>query len=273
MKIVIYLSFVILFLFSFSSCNSTKTNSNGKEITGIWYPRKPNSTYRVKINGQLFISETMPYSQEIEVTENTPEKMVDKIGKWEVRDTIKIIEKKILKNEENQNIISLIVSRQKNGETQYNFLLFTQTEVKGIMTIFSDIRGGFETIEQSKNALKKAKFQNINQELFFSEEYSKTVFPTLKSMEKITKEDYITVVKYVQSYERELMAFAATQEDDFIEGTPYRIDKIAKKIAQKKLYFLGYNPFDSPEDSNYLKKFEGDKEIEELNNTKSEFRF
>ena len=69
------------------------------------------------------------------------------------------------------------------------------------------------------------------------------------------------------------MAFAATQEDDFIEGTPYRIDKIAKKIAQKKLYFLGYNPFDLPEDSNYLKKFEGDKEIEELNNTKSEFRF
>ncbi|WP_338792561.1 hypothetical protein [Bernardetia sp. MNP-M8] len=266
MKNFICLCFYIILFLNFSSCTCIKNNKSKKDIDilGVWYPEKPNGNTRVRIDEKLFISEGI-----VDI-----EKFKDRnTVRFRIKDSIKIIEKKILKSEENQNIISMIASRQQNGETQYNFLLFTQTEVKGIMTIFSDISGGFETIEQSKNALKKAKFQNINQELFFSEEYTKTVFPTLKSMEKITKEDYITVVKYVRSYERELMAFAATQEDDFIEGTPYRIDKIAKKIAQKKLYFLGYNPFDLPEDGNYLKKFEGDKEIEELNNTKSEFRF
>ncbi|WP_338812551.1 hypothetical protein V9L05_14265 [Bernardetia sp. Wsw4-3y2] len=266
MKNFICLCFCIILFLNFSSCTCIKNNKSKKDIDilGVWYPEKPNGNTRVRIDEKLFISEGI-----VDI-----EKFKDRnTVRFRIKDSIKVIEKELVESKENQNTISIILARQKEDKTQYNSFIFSETEIKGIMTFFAATNNGFETVEEAKKQIEEAKFKNINQELFFSEEYTKTVFPTLKSMEKITKEDYITVVKYVRSFEEELQAFAATQEDDFIEGTPYRIDKIAKKIAQKKLYFLGYNPFDLPEDGNYLKKFEGDKEIEELNNMKSEFRF
>lgn len=273
MKTFIYTSFVILFLFSFSSCNSTKTNSSETDIIGIWYPRNPISNYRVRINEKLFITEGMRYTKEIEVTETTPKEIIEKIGKWKIQDTIKIIEKEFIRNSTNQAAISLIMSRKKNGEIQYNFFLLTQTEIKGIMTIFSAVNGGFETIGEAKNAMKEAKFQNVNQEFFFSEKYVKTIFPTLKPMEEITKQDYITTVKYVRSFENELKEFIIEKFGKKDEYISYEMKEIAQKLAYKKLYFLGYDPNNLPEDGNYLKKFEGDKDIEELNKIESEIKF
>lgn len=202
-----------------------------------------------------------------------PKDVIEQTGKWEIRDSIKVIEKEFVKNKENQNSITIILARQKDEKTQYNSFLFSQTEIKGIMTIFAAVNSGFETVEEAKKGMIEAKFKNINQELLFSEDYKKTIFPTLKSMEDLTKEDYIKVVKYVRSFENEIIAFAAEQEKDFISGENYPIRKVAKKIAQKKLYFLGYYSPYSFESDNYIKKFEGDKDIEELNNVETEIKF
>lgn len=190
-----------------------------------------------------------------------------------MKDSIKVIEKEFIKNTENKNTISLVLARQKDEKTQYNSFLFSETEIKGIMTIFAVTNGGYETIEEAKKGMEEAKFESVNQELFFSEEYSKIVYPTLKSMEDITKEDYIKVVKYVRSFEKEIIAFAAQEEKDSKSSAEYAIRKFSKKLAQKKLFFLGYyNPYGF-QNSDYFKKFEGDKDIEELNNVETEINF
>ena len=267
--IFLFLSVIILFNLS---CISSKRQSNEKDILGTWYAKKPNSTSRVRIEKNFFISERRSSSQEVEMIEDTQRVQVTETG-WEIRDSIEIVEKEFVENE-SENTISMILVREKDGKNQYNSFLFSDTEVKGIKTVFSSTRKGFETIEAAKKALQEAKFQNVDQELFFSERYVKEVLPTLKPMKNITKKDYIKVVKYVRSFENELMAFAATKEEHFIEGTPYRIDRDARKLAYKKLYFLGYDPYKLPENGeDYMKKFEGDKDIEELNNIKTEIRF
>ena len=98
MKNFIYLFISISILFNLSSCNSSKTNTSEKDILGIWYPRNPNSDSRVRISDKFFITEIMPYNSETVVNENTPKEIIEKIGKWEVDDTIKIIEKQFIKN-------------------------------------------------------------------------------------------------------------------------------------------------------------------------------
>jgi hypothetical protein len=241
-------------------------NTNKEDMLGIWYPNKLNT--RLRINERLLVREKMPYSQETEITENTPKAVIEKIGRWEVRDSIKIIDKEILTDKEGKHQIKMTLLIQKGEKIEYNIFLFTATEIKGLKTVFAVRNSGFETIEEAKNALKEIKFQNINRELFFSEEYLKTVVPTLKPMEEITKEDYIKVIKYVRSFENEIIAFAVQGESN----TDYVIRTAAKKLAQEKLIFLGYSP-EGFENSDYLKKFERDKDIEELNNVETEIKF
>ncbi len=266
MKNLIYLCFSTLLFLHFSACTSTKksTDKSDTDILGIWYIEKPNGNTRVQIDEKLFISEVA-----VDI-----EKFKDgNTVRFEVKDTIKVMEKQFVKNKKNQNTISIILARQKDEKIQYNSFLFSQTEIKGIMTGFAATNSGFETIEEARKGMKQARSKNINQELFFSEKYLKTVFPTLKPMSEITKKDYITIVNYVRSFEKEFIEFVAEQEKDFISGADYPIRKIAKNLAIKKFYFLGYDPYNLPEDGNYLKKFEGDKDIEELNNIESEIKF
>lgn len=248
---------------NFFSCSSSKINTNEKDIIGIWYPKKTSGNSRVRANDKFFITESQSYISETEI--NKP------IQKWEVKDTIKIWKKEFLKNE---NAVSLIISRQRNGKNQYNSALFSQTEVKGIKTVFTSSQQGYETIEEAKKGMTEAKFKNINQELFFSEEYIKTVLPTLKPIEDITKEDYIKTLKYARSFEEEIIAFATEEKKAIRSSADYAIQKIAKKLAQKKAYLLGYDAqYLFQERKNYIKKFEGDKEIEKLNSGESKIKF
>ncbi|WP_338768178.1 hypothetical protein WAF17_07255 [Bernardetia sp. ABR2-2B] len=274
MKHRIFSFLLVIFLFSFFSCTSSKINSNENDIIGTWYPKKPDGNVRVLINQKSFIPQRMPYSQDTEVTENTPQDIKEKIGKWETKDTIKVIEKSFVKNDEGKDAILLVMERQRDGKAQYNSFLFSTTEVKGMKTVFTPKQKGFETIEEAKKAMQEAKFQNINQEILFSGEYKKNTLPKLKPMLEITKEDYIAAIKYVRSFESELKEYAIEKTNNDSEYIGYELRKVAQKLADKKLFLLGYNPNDLPADgSNYLDKFKGDKEIEELNNTKSEFRF
>jgi hypothetical protein len=263
MKNSIYLFLCVFLFLNLSSCNSNKIKISDIDILGIWYPQKPNSNNRIRINEKLFISEGI-----VDI-----EKFKDgNTVRFEVKDTIKVIE--FIKNKENQNSISLILARQKDEKIQYNSFLFSQTEIKGIITIFAATNSSFETVEEAKKGMTEAKFKNVKQELFFSEEYTQKVFPTLKPMEEITKQDYITVVKYVRSFEDELKEFIIEKfgkEDEYIA---YEMKEVAQQLANKKLYFLGYDPKNLPQNGeSYLKKFEGDKDIEELNNVETEIKF
>jgi hypothetical protein len=252
MKNFIYLALSLSILFNFSSCTSSKMSIDKEDMLGKWYPDTKEIDHRIDIQKEKFVVEIKEKNYATE--SNT---------QFKVKGTIQIVEK----TNEEKGTLFILLNKGKDI-TQHTAIIIQKTEIEGIRTVFSHKGKNNETSEEVKEKIMSANYNHINNELLFSEKYIKEIYPTLIRAENITKEDYISLIKYVRNFEEDIKAFPIEAENS------YNFDKFLERLIRKKLYLLGYNPntlFDS--EANFIKKFEGDKEIEELNNVETEIKF
>ncbi|GGD24453.1 hypothetical protein [Hyunsoonleella pacifica] len=119
----------------------------------------------------------------------------------------------------------------------------------------------------SIEALEALPGNDIPHKLYVSESVV-TNISEYKSLEKLTKEDLVTAIKFVQSYSKVF--------EDILNANPeikqFSLFKMAENLYHLKLYQLRYNPFDLPDEGNYLDKFKDDNELKSLFEGKQYFK-
>lgn len=263
MKKIIYFCFSTILLFSFFSCNSTKINTSEIGIIGKWYPDRMGLDERIFFGEKTGILEKKEPS--FEITKGTPQQVIDKMEKWFPRDTVQIIER--IKSKEK---IMIVLKYKRKEVFLYNVFRIENTQKTDIKTIDLLDKRGYESVEKAKEAIENFKSITIKHQILLSANFVENS-SSLKPLYEISKEDYIKVTKKVRNMEKDIDTFIEEQGSNNRESK----EKIASNLIRKELFMMGYNPYlDIDEEGNiFLKKFEGDKDIEELNNVETEIKF
>ncbi|WP_291726070.1 hypothetical protein [Bernardetia sp.] len=243
-----YLS-LIIFLVAFSSCSSSKVSYYEDIIKGTWYPDKRDFLGRIQFQDKQALYER----QEI----------IDKTEKWKVRDTIKIIEKV----KQGKNAVILILENKKNHEEiVYNAFMIENTSSSTIKTVVMPSRKGYPTAVEAKEAIQNYEFKHIKHQVMLSKKLIDDIDNTLKPLYEITREDYVKVIKKLNSMKEELDKYAEYQAKESYNSAETIVGKVGKELFRKELFLMGYNPYlDLDENGkHYSKKFKDDKEIQEL---------
>ncbi len=197
-----------------------------------WYQANPEFTDRLLISKDSIISERYKtYNVE------TPY--------WEKNKTLKIKSSQIKNNK--------------------NYMLFSLPDNKTAGGIFTLIEKDFmlahvpKEMYTSLSELEHLPGNSIPHKLYLSENLIENI-TNYKSLEYLTKEHLIKAIKFVQSYNNEF--------EKMLEANPklrqFSLFRMAENLYHFKLYQLGYNPFNLPDEGNYLDKFKNDNELKSL---------
>lgn len=149
----------------------------------------------------------------------------------------------------NDNIYTLVTNDSKLGMSA------------SIIIQYDDGLISFHTLRRtitSINELEHYKFSELPLGLYMSSDFKSNI-DKLKSMEVLSKEDLITCIQFVHSYES---IFKAYMQAENLQS--FYLFQIAQNLYHLKLYQLGYNPFMLPEEGNYIDKFKNDSDLKSL---------
>lgn len=248
------------FLLAFSACSSSKVSYYEDTIKGTWYPDKRDFLGRIQFQDKQALYERQEPT--FEVTENTPQEVIDRMGTWEVRDTIKIIEE----IKKGNNAVILILEDKKNQEDiAYNAFLIENTNNENIKTIVMPSRKGYSTAAEAKKATQNYKFKHIKHQIMLSKKFIDNI-NNLKPLCKITRKDYITVIKKLNSMQEELEKYAEIQAEESYRSADGIVGQVRQELLRKELFLMGYNSYQDLDENgkHYTKKFEEDEEIQKL---------
>ena len=235
-------------LLTFSACSSSKTSYYENTIQGIWYPDKRDFLGRIQFQDKQALYER--------------QEVIDEIEKWQVRDTIKIVEEV----KQGKNSVILILEDTKNQEEiAYNAFLIENTTNENIKTIVMPSRKGYTTAAEAKEAIQNYEFKHIKHQIMLSKKLMNNL-DALKPLYEITRDDYITVIKKLNSMKEELEKYAETQTKESYNSAETIVERVGKEIVRKEFLLMGYNPYLDIDETgkHYTKKFKEDEEIQKL---------
>ncbi len=147
------------------------------------------------------------------------------------------------------NKLFFLVYNEKLGQSGAIFTHY-DSNISGLHTIDGSVK--------SMEKLKAHKFAELPIKLYLSNT-SKSQLGKLKSMSELTKMDLIEAIAFVHSFDDLCLEYKTAENLN-----SFAVYLISENLFHLKLYQLGYNPYNLPEEGNYLEKFKGDQDLTAL---------
>ncbi|MEM6522841.1 MAG: hypothetical protein AAGF85_07440 [Bacteroidota bacterium] len=147
-----------------------------------------------------------------------------------------------------------IIIKNKRGEKGYAVCKYSYREDAEVLKL-AQLYKKFDSAEEARKAAENYKYANI----IIKEYYTKAEFNRLqnkKSLDELTKKDFMLVMNRLQSYDKEMEGFLAS-EDPRMKRMTYRF---TEGIINRTFVELGYNPYKMT-DQWFFERFRDDPDV------------
>ena len=151
----------------------------------------------------------------------------------------------------------LVIKNKKGGDGYSAAAISFKSE--GNVLQMAQIMKGFKTIKTAVKEAKEYKYKALITKEYYTLKYFSEL-ENYKTLDQITKSDFIVVANRLNAYDRDMEGFLADTGERAQRMTFY----ITQGIVNRTLLELGYNPFKPYEGGWYLKKLMEDEEIKAL---------
>jgi len=157
-----------------------------------------------------------------------------------------------------------IIVKDKSLEGNKHYLLIENSKGLKSGVIFTIYPNGlviFHGLREEITSMKTLKLKtntNLPTILYFNEKFENNR-KNLKPLSELSKEDLITAITFVQRHDSQLVDYLTKNN-----LKQYQVFRLAENLYNFKLYDLGYDPYNLPDEGNYMDKFKNDQEVKNL---------